>query len=170
MIETFLHSLSKSELGGAFHTSQFRLSIFQVLNIHTGVEAGKLERAYEKAQKWGETPPKRFPAVGGSPTLLCQSPFRKAQLLSPQGQQWAALENVLCRPGTQPGERQRLPSGSCGPHPGRGVLCGSHSVCKSLEVAVVFVTLHFSFLAPADIGACNPCIRPQFLKSGRPGC
>lgn len=51
MIETFLHSLSKSEFWGAFHTSQFRLAIFQVLNIHTWVEAAILESTYEKAKK-----------------------------------------------------------------------------------------------------------------------
>lgn len=38
---------------------------------------------------------------------------------------------------------QRRPSGSCGPSPGHRVVFGSYSVFKSLEVVVVFMTLHF---------------------------
>lgn len=155
-----------------------------MLNIHLWPETKTLGRAGRRAEKWGQTLPKQFlrgvgSAVGVSgypPASKCHlSSSRKARfLLSSRSQHWEAL-GVSCA--DQEAARSEAAqhhaedaSWAPGPNTGRrGVRFGFHGVFKYLEVLQVPLP-YMTFLAPIDIGVCNPCLRPQFWESISAGC
>lgn len=158
------------------------ISQLEHISVQTGhissaqLEATILDSTHGRAKKWGQTLPKQFPAVGVSPTLPCQNAIPGRHICCHLRASTAKLWRMYCA-GPRPSQKtsstascRRCQVGLVGQIQSLEELCLAPGVfLKSLEVVAVFMTGRF-FPAPTDTGAGNPRIRPQFLKSGSPGC